>query len=374
MASTRTDTRADGTIAHRVFFREPTGDGKAKQTCLTFDDPDLAEMFRAAVDRLGAARAIELHRVERAPRRGHQPDALTVTGWLNRHIDHLTGIRQGTLDAYRGYVRNDIAPIIGTIPLADLTEEDVALWVQDLEEAGAAPKTIANKHGFLSGALAAAVPKHIKANPAAGRRLPRGDGDDHEMLFLSRDEFGLLLSEVTEPWRPMIEFLVASGCRLGEATALKPGDVDLEHSTVKIVRAWNRSNKGYKIGPTKTKWSKRTIKVSAAVLAKLDLGGEWLFTNPGRGRRNDGGPVRPINLRRNVWYPAVERAGFDPPPRIHDLRHTCASWMIQGGVPLLVVSRHLGHQSIQVTANVYGHIDLTTAAAAADVIGAMLSE
>lgn len=366
MASIRTAERADGTAAHRVFFRHG-----GRQTCLTFDDPDMAEMFRAAVGRLGATRALELHRIDRVPRRG-QSTSLTVTGWLHRHIDHLTGVEQGTLDAYRGYVRNDIDPVLGTIGLDHLTEEDVALWVQGLEDAGAAPKTIANKHGFLSGALAAAVPKHIAANPAAGRRLPRGDGDDHEMVFLSRDEFALLLSKVTQAWRPMIEFLVASGCRLGEATALRPDDVDLQHSTVRITRAWKRSNQGYQIGPPKTKRSKRTIKVSAAVLAKLDLSGDWLFTNPGRGRNNAGGAVRPINLRRNVWYPAVEKAGLDPPPRIHDLRHTCASWMIQGGVPLPVVSRHLGHESIQVTVDVYGHVDLTTAAAAADVIGDML--
>lgn len=367
MASIRTDTRADGTTAHRVFFRH-----NGRQTCLTFDDPSMAEVFRGAVDRLGAARAMELHRIDRAPRRDYTNE-LTVQQWLTRHIDHLTGVRQGTIDAYRGYVRNDVAPVLGHIPLAELNEEDIADWVQALEDDGAKPKTIANKHGFLSGALAAAMPKHIKSNPAAGRRLPQGDGDAHEIMFLTRDQFALLLAEVTEAWKPMIEFLVAAGCRLGEATALRPDDVDLKRSTVRIARAWNRSNSGYAIGPTKTKRSKRTITVSAAVLAKLDLTGDWLFTNPGRGRKNAGGAVRPINLRRNVWYPAVEKAKLDPAPRIHDLRHTCASWMIQGGVPLPVVSRHLGHESIQVTVDVYGHIDQTSAAAAADVIGDMLA-
>lgn len=376
MASIRTDERADGTTAHRVFFRH---DGK--QTCLTFDDAAMAEALKAAIDKLGAARALELHRIDRTPRRDRST-AMTVEQWLTSHIDHLTGVRQGTIDAYRGYVRNDIAPVLGHIPLAELGEHDVALWVQGLEESGATPKTIANKHGFLSGALAAAVPKHIAANPAAGRRLPRG-ADDHEMVFLTHADFSHLLDAVTEPWQPMIEFLVASGCRLGEATALRPADVDLESSTVRITRAWNRSNKGYQIGPTKTKRSKRTINVPAAVLKKLDLTGEYVFTNPGRGRRAAGGPVRAINLRRNVWYPAIERAwpstddhGDPIPdplrPRIHDLRHTCASWLIQAGVPLPVVSRHLGHESIQVTVDVYGHIDRTSAQAAADAIAAAL--
>lgn len=370
MASIRSSTRRDGTIAHRVFFR--LGDRNSPQTSLTFDDIAPAEVFRDAVNKLGATRALELHRIERTPRVYQAPAELTVTGWLNRHIDHLTGVEKGTVDQYRAYIRNDIDPVIGSIGLTKLTEEDVALWVQALEESGAKPKTIANKHGFLSGALSAAVPKLIGANPAAGRRLPQGDGDDHEMVFLTHDEFAVLLEAVTEPWRPMIEFLVSSGCRLGEATALKPSDVNLKESTVRIARAWKRSNSGYEIGTTKTKRSKRTINVPAEVLAKLDLTGDWLFTTSGRGRRGDNRSVRPINLRRNVWYPAIEKAGLDPAPRIHDLRHTCASWLIQAGHPLAVVSRHMGHESIQVTVDVYGHIDKTSSQALANTMGNIL--
>lgn len=384
MATIRTDDRKDGTQAHRVFYRH---DGK--QRCLTFDDLASAQVFKTSVDQLGAQRAVALHKVERAPRR--TGTELTVADWLTRHIDHLTGVEQKTIDEYRRYASKDINPVLGPIPLSRLSEEDIAVWVQKLEEDGAAPKTIANKHGFLSGALAAAVPKHLSANPAAGRRLPRGDGDDHEMVFLTRDQFAHLHAAVTEPWKPMVEFLVASGCRLGEALALKPSDVDLDNNTVRVMRAWKRSSSGYTIGPPKTKRSKRTINMPAAVLTKLDLSGEWLFTNPGNGaggpnplRRGFGGPVRPVNFRRNVWYPALSRAwpatdenGEPIPdplrPRIHDLRHTCASWLIQAGVPLPVVSRHLGHESIQVTVDVYGHIDRTSAQAAANAINAMLT-
>lgn len=368
MASIRSKTRADGTTVHRVYFR--LGDRNSPQMCRSFDDPGLAEVLKTAIEQLGAARALELHGIESAPR--VVATGPTVEEWLTRHIDHLTGVRAATVEQYRGYVKNDIAPVLGAIPLTALEDEDIADWVQGLEDDGAKPKTIANKHGFLSGALSAAIPKHIKANPAAGRRLPQGDGDDHEMMCLTPAQFALLLSHVTEAWRPMIEFLVASGCRLGEATALKPADVDIDESTVRIARAWNRSNSGYQIGPTKTKRSRRTINVPAAVLAKLDLTGEWLFTNPGRGRRNAGGPVRPINLRRNVWYPAVAKSKLDPAPRIHDLRHTCASWLIQAGEPLTVVSRHLGHESIQVTDEVYSHVDRTSGQSLASTMGTML--
>ncbi|WP_332108264.1 tyrosine-type recombinase/integrase [Mycobacterium branderi] len=63
-----------------------------------------------------------------------------------------------------------------------------------------------------------------------------------------------------------------------------------------------------------------------------------------------------------MWWPAVERAQLAPPrPRIHDLRHTCASWMITAGVPLPVIQRHLGHESIKTTIDLYGHLDRSSA-------------
>ncbi|MCV7255254.1 site-specific integrase [Mycobacterium hackensackense] len=376
MASVRARPRKDGTFTYAALF---TIDGR--QSSLPFDDRKAAEAFCTLVNNVGATRALEIHNIEPGRRRADTPTGLTVGQWLTRHIDHLTGVEQKTIDDYRRYVRRDL-PMLADIPLAALTEEDVALWVKHLESTGGrggrgnSPKSIANKHGFLSGALSAAVPKHIPANPAAGRRLPRAATDvDDEMRMLSRDEFELLVESTTEYWRPLMEFLVVTGCRWGEASALKPTDVDRRAGTVRIRRAWKYSStKGYEIGPPKTKRSRRIINVDSSVLDQLDYSGEWLFTNSGRGARNAGGPVRYSNFRANVWDKAVARAGLDPAPTPHDLRHTCASWMLNGGIPPAVVSRHLGHESIQVTVDIYGEVDRTSSRAAADFMAGMLRD
>lgn len=373
MASIRSKERKDGSIAHRVFFRYADG----TQSCYTFDTEAMAETFKAAVNQLGAEKAVALHKLEREQRAGGQ--TMTVAHWVKHHVDHLTGVDPRTVEDYRSYLRKDITPILGDIAIDELAREDVRRWVQALEQQGASAKTIANKHGLLSAALAGAVTAgHIVANPAAGTRLPRGE--KQEMVFLNHEDFATLLAAVPEHWRPLVEFLVASGARWSEATALKPGDVDRTHNTVRITRAWKRGGGGYRIGPPKTRRSVRTINVPPSVLAKLDYAGEWLFTNPGSGaggpslkRRGAGGPVRAPNFRTNVWWPAVHRAELDPRPRIHDLRHTCASWLIQAGTPLPVIQRHLGHESIQTTVDVYGHLDRRSAQAAADAIGKLLN-
>jgi integrase len=88
-----------------------------------------------------------------------------------------------------------------------------------------------------------------------------------------------------------------------------------------------------------------------------------------------GGPVRNHGFAPRVWRPAVLRAEpkIHKTPRIHDLRHTCASWLIAAGIPLPVIQQQLGHESIQTTVDRYGHLDRRSAQAASDVMAALLA-
>ncbi|MGB8389975.1 tyrosine-type recombinase/integrase [Mycobacterium sp.] len=246
---------------------------------------------------------------------------------------------------------------------------------------GASGKTIGNKFGFVSGCLNAAVRDgHIPANPAAGIRLPRTVR--REMCFLTRPEYELLKSTFTERWHPLLDLLVTSGCRFSEATALTPADIDRGSNTIRIARAWKRVPGGdgdrYELGPPKTARSIRSVSIPESVLDNLDLGHEWVFTN------SQGGPIRLYSWRSNVWVPSVAKAKTlkDPdtnkpiltkPVRIHDLRHTCASWLLGKGVPLITVSGHLGHEDTSVTAKVYGHLDRSAGQAAAAAMAAVLA-
>ncbi|OBG75342.1 MULTISPECIES: site-specific integrase [unclassified Mycobacterium] len=372
-ASIRTRERANGDKSYAVLYRLDGG-----QRVLTFRDEKLAEAFKAAIKAHGIGRALELHGYE--IRTDDPAPAMTVAQWVRRHIDNLTGVEQYTLDSYERYLRQDIEPHLGNIPLAKLTEEDIAGWVKHLESTPRTktgrvptPKTIRNLHGFLSGALAAAVPKHIPANPAAGRRLPRAtgeasdddiDGDDVRML--SHEEFAALLDATIDHYKPMLRFMVASGFRWGEVSALKPGDVDREAGTVKVRRAWKYASKGYYIGPPKTKRSRRTVNIPKDVLDALDYDHEWLFTNA------HGGPVR-YPAFRAMWDRSVAKAKLDDNPTPHCLRHTCGSWLLAAGEPLVNVSRHLGHENVAVTADVYAHVDRRGHQAIADTMAKLLT-
>jgi integrase len=364
MASIRSRKRSDGTTAHSVLYVHA-----GQQTSVTFDTEHAATEFRDSINLLGSDRAMAAFGIIPTVRAAARISGLTVADWVAKYIATRSGVAKSTLYDYEMYLRNDITPTIGAIPLELLTHADVAGWVQSMK--GAAGKTIANKHGLLSASLNAAVRAElIPSNPAAGTRLPRTERPD--MVFLTRPEFTALLAGFTDRWVPLIEFLALSGARFGEVSALKPSDVDRDAGTVRIARARKRTYiKGamYEVGPTKTKRSERTINLTHTVLDKLDYSGEWLFTN------TRGGPLQLSGWRTNVWYKSVGRAqdlGLKKKPRVHDLRHTCASWMIARGVPLPVIQLHLGHESISTTVNLYGHLDRSQAAAAAELIGADL--
>lgn len=377
MAWVKTGTRADGTTAHTV--RYVLGDGT--QTSATFDVAAAAAEFCDTVNAIGPDKAMLAWGI--APTT-HKPRSRkpTVATWVRRYIDSRTGVVKSTIADYESYLRHDITPKLGPIPIDLLTPADVSEWVNWLasrdcrhrrngQPVKLSGKSIANRHGFLSAALRTAVADgQIGSNPAAGTRIPRTERA--EMCFLTHEEFAILAAAIAPEWRPMLWFMVASGARLGEVTALRPSDVDRGACSVHIGRAWKRTydaTQPYELGATKTKKSVRTIIVPRPVLDQLDYTGEFLFA--------DDGPVRPVNFRKNVWYPALDRAskaGMLKRPRIHDMRHTCASWMIAGGADMYAVQRHLGHESITTTVGRYVHLDTRQAREAADIISAALGE
>lgn len=362
MASIRERRRSDGSTYWDVRYRL-----EGRECAFSMESKDQAESAKMLLNAAGVQRGLDILGVQKVERK---PGLLTVGEWLERHIAHLTGVERKTIDEYTRYVHRDINPALGDIPLTALTSDEVAGWVNAMYLKGASGKTISNKHGFLSAALNKAVERGIiAANPSRGQRMPRSE--KKEMIALTSDEYRILRACFSDHYRPMVDFLVASGCRFSEAAALRPSDVNREDGTVWIGKAWKHGKKGqWELGAPKTQMSIRTIDVDKTVLDALDYSHEYLFVNLA------GNPVRVYGFRENVWNKSVKKAmekGVDGQkltrkPRIHDLRHTCATWMVLDNNPLPVVQRHLGHESIETTIRVYGHLDRTAARKAAQSI------
>lgn len=353
MASLQTRIRADGTTAFRVLYRH-----EGRQCTATFDAHRGADDFIRNIDRHGIEVALE---ILAAKEKSYRPQR-TVSEQVAQHIDRVTGVTEGTRHEYRKRARTDIdAHPIGAMPLDRLGAEDVEIWISWMErDRGLSGASIAARHALLSGALARAVRAQlITVNPAVGLTLPRV-ARTREVDYIESGEFAILLNDTPAHYEALVLLLYATGVRIGEATALRVRDVDLDNTppSIRIVQAWKRDPGPAHVGAPKTVHGTRTVTFADALARKLrplvDGRGrnELLFTTA-RGNRIDAS-----TFRKRVWKPLVAKfeAQTGKHPTVHDLRHSHASNCIKAGMSLTAVQHRLGHYSIIVTSDLYGHL------------------
>lgn len=380
-ASIRARPRKDGTVAFDVRYRH-----EGASRTLSFDDDRSATKWASILRQVGPDEALRILNLD-------VTGTPTVSEYAERFIASKSGVEGKTLDHYRHFMKTSIGPAMGDLPLDALTADTIAGWVRAQADQGLSAKTIKNRHSFLSSMLQYATQAGvINRNPARGVRMPASERE--EMVFLSPNEFTELLTYIPEPSQPLVLLLASTGLRWGEATALRWSDFDLDHGTVRVSRAWKSSlDKGWYLGAPKTERSRRTVSLPRELIPTLrGMAGpttELVFKN------RYGNPIRQQNFYEAVWSPARRLANglpaydnrkgrewtprasgvWDRPPsehpigkmpRVHDLRHTHASWLIARGVPLPVIQRRLGHESITTTVDRYGHLAPDMLALAAD--------
>jgi integrase len=366
----------------RVYWRQP--DKRGRQTEL-FVSEDEAIRFRRLVEGSG-------NRWPRGWIKGHGYTGEAKTGagltfreWAEQAIDLRTKANGRTKADYRRDLKAHVYPHLGELPADGITAGRVAEWLDVLVVTGLAGKTIANIHGLVSSIMADGMthrPPVCDHNPFAGRLRDLPDVRVEEMVFLTPAEFALIYRRVPEFYRPLTLLLWATGLRYSEATALQVGDVVLDGNrpTVTIVRAWKRQEGGtYQLGEPKTRRGRRTLTLSTRLIAAL----RPLTLR----RRADalliparmGGQLLNSVFHKDAWALAIARARvcdrhyqeqgcprlpqpcicegvLTKQPRVHDLRHSYASLLIADGLSLPVISRRLGHASIQETVDRYGHL------------------
>lgn len=358
MASIRERTGRKGAHTWSVLYRE---DGIQRSD--TFTTKVKARRHAERIERLGVSAARRILAAED----GHDPENMpTVAEQVTRHIDGLSGVSAASLTGYRTIARQLATTALGSLPLDTATRDDVARWIRDQAGAGSAAKTVKNKQALVSAALTRAVDDGLVVrNVAARARVARTQR--REMTFLTPAEFQIVLARSSPHFRPLLMWLYGTGMRLGEATALRVSDVHLEFTppTVTVTRAWKR---GGQLGPPKTAAGRRTLAIPGplvdAIRPLLDREPDaLLFTNTA-GRRILQATLHDQWQRWIADWTVDQRTGttarrtpaLGKVPRIHDLRHGHAAFMIGQGVSLYDLKQRLGHESITTTADTYGHL------------------
>jgi integrase len=278
---------------------------------------------------------------------------ITLGEYILAWLDSRTDLKPKTRHQYSWLLTLHILPTWRTVPLAKVTFEGLSLWVAQLSIGGLGPSGVRQSVFVMSAALDHAVRSgRIRSNPAKGLGLPRPNRRDY--VFLTHGQV-LTLAAEAGCWRLLILLLAYTGLRWGEATALRVCDIDFDRRRIDVRRAFSDVGGRVVLGTPKSHQS-RTVPVPRFVAAELAAAvdgkrpDDLVFTMPG------GSVMRLSNWRLATFAPARTRAGLSDRFRIHDLRHTAASLMIQAGYPPKTLQEIMGHASITTTLDLYGHL------------------
>ena len=288
-------------------------------------------------------------------------------------------IKESTKSLYDSMSRNHIAPTeLGDLALGRLKPQAIEAWIAERRLHGLSDSTIRTAYTVLRLMLDTAKRDGlIRANPTHAVKRPKSAAQEADFLD-PRQVRDLLIAAEGSRYHDLFELIARTGMRRGEAIALKWRDVDFKRRELRIRETLSRVQGSLTLTDTKTPRSRRSLALSPAVEVVLkripqdqaarraEIGPLWhstgfVFTTL------DGRPIDPRNALR-AFRSAASAAGLPKSTNIHTLRHSAASMMIDNGTHLKVVSDVLGHASIAITADTYGHLYPTQVRDAMDAL------
>jgi integrase len=363
-----------GQLVYRVRFRH---DGRYR--AITFDgvDKTAAYDFKDAVEAFGAGHALTLLEQQNphlAPMERAAPPKPVPT-LLEAALAHTESKNTRAQLEHRMKMRRNFErhlDELAALPADTVTRGDIQQWCDDLVADGYKYKTIKNLRSDVSTVYKfLLLAGTVTVNPVLGTSIDADPDDSRDPVFLQHWEFDAIAGFLSGEDRAYVELLAGTGMRKGEALPLRVGDLELAANAIPAVRVHRAIKHGHdgnhRIGRPKTKAGMRTVVIDDDLTELIRkhvhrrAPGDLLFPEHG----NDG------TWQRNIWVPAIDASGLpaDRRPRIHDLRHTHASWLLAEGLSLFGVSKRLGHKKMSTTSDLYGHLDQSGDAELARVFG-----
>ena len=273
--------------------------------------------------------------------------------WKMYCADMETRLREHTMRTKKYIVELKILPYFGNKRVNDITAADIRQWQNELIKTGYSPTYLKTINNQLSAIFNYAVRYYdLKSNPCA-KAGSMGKSKAEEMDFWTGEEFRKFIDSVMNKRLSYMAFMTLywTGMRLGELLALNPKDVDLEKRTISITKSYQRLGKKDVITPPKTPKSKRVITIPEFLAADIKDYMDSLYDLQEDDR------LFPITkyyleheMQRGIKESGVKRI------RVHDLRHSHASMLIELGFSPLEIANRLGHEKVETTLNTYAHL------------------
>jgi integrase len=292
-------------------------------------------------------------------------------GWLKDYA--RIECKTSTADGYEGVLDQYLRPRFGKKLLNEVRRDDVKALINDLIGDELSRNTIRNALCVIRGLFNYAIEEGlIESNPAArlGRFTRSAKTAEAKGVALTTKEVQQFLKaalEIFPEYHPLLLMAVRAGLRRGELVALQWGDIQLggddnnserfilvQHNYVRRQHTTTKSKKSRRVDLSRElrrilveRRDKRLLQ--AYLKGKNDISDELVFRSP------EGTILDPDNLYHRVFLPVLAKAGIRR-IRLHDLRHTFGSLLLQNGASIVYVKEQMGHSSIQVTVDTYGHL------------------
>lgn len=281
---------------------------------------------------------------------------------------HFPSLRESSQVSYEGSFGRHLLPRFGKTPLDEITRRDLKAFAGELMKKGLSKASIKIVFAALSRLFNEAIDDELVSipNPAVrqGKSYKEAKVVHEEIEPLTRHEVPIFLQAVVEVspyYYPLFLCAIHAGLREGELAGAQWGDVDFIGKFLEVRRAYKRG----KVMKLKTRKSRRKVDLSDALLNELQtlkqrraeewkakglsFSPEWVFCN------QEGNALDMQHLKNRHFLKCLRKAELRR-IRFHDLRHTFASLLIQNGESLAYVRDQMGHSSIRVTVDTYGHL------------------
>lgn len=270
--------------------------------------------------------------------------------------DMQSRLRANTMETKRHIIESRVLPFFGKLKVNEITPAHVRKWQSQVLAEGLSPtyaKTINNQMSAIMNYAAKYYGLQVNPVRVAGTI---GKSKASEMKFWTVDEFNEFIPHVPKmPGRVGLSVLFWTGMRISELLALSPADVDLDRKIISVTKSFQSIEGKEIIAETKTPRSRRTIPLPDK-LCKEIADYEAALYEPDPDDR-----LFPYtkDYFHNQMRKGCAAAGMEK-IRLHDLRHSHAALLIHLGTPVLLVSERLGHEDVQTTLRIYGHLYPTT--------------
>jgi len=282
---------------------------------------------------------------------------LTLAEWAATYLATVTNLRPTTFATYQRDLDRYVLPHFGHLPLARIRPLDIRTWLADELATGIAPTSVHRHFCTLRRLLRVAVETDLLVkSPCAGIKAP--PVEPQEMRFLTATDVHRLAEEMHPHFRILVYTAAYAGLRWGELIGLKRARVEPVARTLTVLEQLVEVKGAFLWQPPKTRAGRRRITIPAFL---ADMLAEQLAHRAGTGPsglvfpNTAGNPIATSSFNTAHWTPAKHRAGLAG-VRFHDLRHTAVALAIAQGAHPKAIQAWLGHSSVQVSLDRYGHL------------------